>query len=328
MARRAALSRFAFPTSDFRVSLGSAATSQIVPGTVISATPPDGATQYFFIVEKVSYDTIGTKITLKAPIPTDISNPQIFVADSSVSFLPAPTASPFVSGSSTITFPGTKSVGLFRKGTLISIGGATYQVLSASYSSNPSATIVNLVSGAVQDYVKFSELSAVTCSDVPIYNVGTTEIVPQMPAVTLVSQPAFIMNNLGNLVLSVSTDASNLYIDGTTFSYALNPHLSDMSTTIASANIDGLTLLNYPPAEDWESNRIISKQYFSVYSGSNTVLYASDALRYQYDTTGSIGSIVDSSNFSILFSNTVLLTNPLQVYDRYYLDYSGKALSL
>jgi hypothetical protein len=299
-------------------------TSQIVPGTVISATPPDGATQYFFIVENVSYDKVGTRVTLKAPIPTDISNPQILVGDSSVSFVPAPTASPFVSGSSTITFPGTKSVGLFRKGTLLSIGGAVYQVQSASYDTTLHSTVVLLVSGAVQDYVNSSELSSVTCSDVPIYNVGTTEIIPKMPAVTLMSQPAFIVNNSGNLVLNVSTDTSNLYIDGSAFSYALNPHLSDMSSTIASANIDGLTLLNYSPVSNWESNRIISKQQLSVYSGSNTILYASDALRYQYDTTGSVGPIADSSSFSISSSNTVLLTKPLQVYDRYYLDYLGR----
>jgi hypothetical protein len=132
-------------------------------------------------------------------------------------------------------------------------------------------------------------------------------------------QPVFIMNNTGNRILQVSSDASNLTVDGVAYSYSSNPYVSDMSTALASAHIDGLTLTTYVP--QWQSDKIVSGQTLSVYTNSNTLLTASDALRYRYDN---VGSFTDSTSFSISISGTVILTNPLSRLDRYALDYMGR----
>ena len=299
---------------------GTNVSSWILPGTIMSAKVPDAATQYFFIVSNASYDVIGTKVSLESVIPTDLVNSQIALADAPINFLPVnSTASPIVSGSFTISFPSAHIVDKFRAKTLIRIINDLYQVVSATYSPSTQATSVTLNSGIISDYIDSTTLSNILYSDVPVYNAGDTEVIPENPIITLVKQPVFIMNNSGGRILNVSSDTSNLYVDGTAFPYISYLHISDMSHAIGSSNIDGLALTTYVP--QWQSNKIISGQNISVYTNSNTLLNASDALSYRQD---SVGNFSDSTGYTISGSGTILLDNPLQALDRYNLDYMGR----
>lgn len=297
-------------------------TSEIIPGTVVSAKMPDGATQFFFLVNNVSYDLVGTKVSLASPIPADLTNPKVFVADDSVNFYSVGyAANPIISGSTNISFVNANIVNLFRSKTLIEIGGALYQALSASYDPVSKTTIVSLTSEVTTDYTNVGILSSIQYSDSPVYLAGDTEIIPSMPIITLVKQPVFTMTmtNASDRILQVTSDSSGLTVDGTAYPYSSNTYISDMSASISSANIAGLVLNTYVPG--WQSNKIISGQNLSVYTDSNTLLNASDALRYRYD---GIGSFIDTTSFTISNAGTILLTNPLSMLDRYELDYMGR----
>jgi hypothetical protein len=145
------------------------------------------------------------------------------------------------------------------------------------------------------------------------------EIIPAMPAVTLFNQPAFIMNNDSDRILSVTSTSTELIIDSTAFSYEAFSTLGDLSSAIDSSNIDALALTTYAPT--WQSDKIIPVTDISIYRDSSVVLYASDALRYK-DIDATV--YTDSSNFTVSEAGTVILTNGLQRGDRYKFDYMGR----
>jgi hypothetical protein len=85
-----------------------------------------------------------------------------------------------------------------------------------------------------------------------------------------------------------------------------------MSSAIDSSHIQAVTVKTYVP--EWQSNKIKSTTA-SVYMDSSTVLSASPTLWYKGST--------DTTDYS-LSSGSVVLSYPLQRYDRYDLDYLGQ----
>jgi len=296
-------------------------TPLIIIGAVLNLQLPETSTQFFFEVTNVLYDGYGTRISLKTPAPEDIVNPSLFITDDKVSFLNIPLkADNIVSGSSTLSFTGDNIRNIFRPKTLVNISNDYYQVSDAFYDSALNKTIVSLNSEIINDTTDSTALSNLTYSDVPLYIEGDSEIIPERPVITLFNQPGFIMNNNADAIISVSADRSSLIIDGTSFSYALNPTLGDMSSAIATADISALTVTTY--VDQWKSNKIIAPETeLLVYKDSSTILYVSTALRY-FDTDST--SFLDTTNFKVSDAGNFILNTPLVRYDRYEADYMGR----
>jgi len=289
-------------------------TTSVSPGAILNLGLPDSASQFYYVVDTVVYDGLGTRVTIKGSISQDITNPKIFFSDSFVMFLPIlVTADPIISGSTTISFSGSNISNLFRQGTLIDVLNNLYLVLSATFDG--SKTQVTLTSEIVKDCTDAIALSLLTCSDAPVYNEGTTEIIPFEPIVTLKSQPAFILNGIDNRILNVVSDSSSIHIDNTSFLYSNYPTLGTLSTALSPI----VSVLNYVPS--WQSNKIIPTAS-TVYKDSSTVLYASNALRYSNQSP--FINFVDTTNFNINEPGVIELTNPIKQYDRYNLDYMGR----
>jgi hypothetical protein len=274
---------------------------------------PDSATQFFFIIQNVVFDSIGTKITITTTFPEDITNPTISISDAPVVFLPlGHTANPLVSGSTVLSFSGVDIANKFRPETLIKIGLDYYQVSSAT--SDRTSTTVYLNSQAIKDYTD-GDLESINYSNVPVYVEGETVITPANPATSLSNQPGFIMQNNNDAVVPVIVDSSALTIDGTTFLFSSNLTLGDMSSAIDGSHISALAVTTYVGqlGHNWQSNKLIP-QSTSVFRDSSTILQVSDALSFDGN---------DTTNFTIGADGNITLTKPLQKTDRYNLDYMG-----
>jgi hypothetical protein len=285
-------------------------TASIVAGASLGLQFPDSATQFFFIIQDVALDPIGTKITITTTFPEDITNPTILISDAPVSFFSLGyTANPLISGSTVLSFSGPNIANIFRPETLIRIGLDYYQVSTAS--SDQTSTTVYLTSQAIKDYTTLSDLESLQYSNVPVYAEGDTVIIPANPAINLISQPGFILQNNNDDVISVVVDSSALTINGVSFLYSSNVTLGDMSSAIDGSHISAIALTTYVPG--WQSNKLIP-QNTSVFTDSSTILSVSDALRFDGN---------DTSNFTIGGDGNITLTNPLQKTDRYNFDYMG-----
>jgi len=299
---------------------GSDLTSFIDASSIMTIARVDAASESYHIIEDAAYDNYGTRIYLENAVPEDLTNPRISISDSSPSFLMVPlTADPLVTGSASITIPGTNIRDLFRPKTLLNVENDLYQVSNSVYDSEISKTVISLSSEILTDRTDLTTLSTIKYSDNPIYSAGDIEIVPEKSVVTLFNQSAFIMNNDSDRILSVTSTATGLTIDGTAFSYENSSTLGDLSSAIDSSGIDALSLTTY--ASGWQSDKIIPVTDVSVYRDSSTVLYASDALRYK-DIDATV--FTDSSNFSLSEAGTIILENGLERGDRYKLDYLGR----
>lgn len=286
-------------------------TPSIYSGSIIDLVSSDSATQYLFAIDSFSFDGYGTKVTLTTNIPVDMINPTLYISDASVSFGPQYNPSPIISGSSEITFQGPIGNG-FRPGSILKVDTDYYRIFNASYNATTNETSVSVTPQALRDYTSSAILSTVKISDLPVYLEGDTEVFPSMPIVTLFNQPALIINTTNNDVLSLNSDATALSIDGTSFLYSTYPDISLLKSAIGTSFPD-TTSTTYVPW--WQSNKIIPISNGSIFSGSNTVLYANNVLRY---------GPVDTTDFTVSGGGSVILTNPLQKLDRYYLGYMGQ----
>ncbi len=299
---------------------GSDLTSFIDSSSVMGLARPDAASETFHTIESASYDNYGTRINIETSVPEDITNPKISISDSAPSYLTVPLqADPLVTGSTSMTFPGTNIRDIFRPYTLLDVDDDIYQVSGSAYDTETNKTVVALSSEILYDQTDSTVLSNVLYTDNPIYPEGSTDITPSKSAITLFNQSAFVMNNDSDRILSVTSTAIGMTIDGTAFSYANSSTLGDLSSAIDSSNIDALALTTY--ASGWQSDKIIPVTDVSVYRDSSTVLYATDALRYK-DIDATV--YTDSSNFTVTEAGTILLENGLQRGDRYNLDYLGR----
>lgn len=285
--------------------------SKAVPGSLINASLSDSAQNFLSVVESSSFDGTGTLINLNSTIPQDLVNVSLFVSDASVSFVSLPaTAIPFIAGSQNIVFKNYNVAHLIRPQSILKINEDCYQVVSAT--TNLPDTTASLNSGALRDYISASILSSIKISDTPVYNEGETTIYPSRPVVDQMKQAAFIMNNNGSSdILSVISDSSAISIDGTSVFYASNPTLGDVSNAFDSLGISFLSLTTY--ASSWRSDKIVSLNS-TIYSGSNTLAFANNALRY---------SGMDWSNYT-QNGGFLILSNPLIAGDRYSFDYMGR----
>lgn len=299
---------------------GSDLTPFIDASSIMTIARVDAASESSHIIEDAVYDDYGTRINLITALPEDVTNPKIGISDSSPSFLMVPlTADPLVTGSTSISFPGTNIRNIFRPQTFLNIENDLYKVSGSDYDSGTSQTVVSLSSEILTDRTDSTSLSNIKYSDNPVYFEGDTEIVPEKLAITLFNQSAFIMNNDSDRILNVTSTSTELTIDGTAFSYENSLTLGDLSSAIDSSGIDALSLTTYAPA--WQSDKIIPVTDLSVYRDSSTVLYASDALRYK-DIDATV--FTDSSNYTLSEAGTVILENGLERGDRYRLDYLGR----
>jgi len=298
---------------------GTDLTSYVDTSALINLQQPDSATQFYFTVDSSSYDGYGTILGLTTPIPEDIINPKMYISDDPVIFNTVPlTASSITTGEMSVTFPGENIRNLFRSHTVLRIGTDSYQVNGATYDSDLKANVVSLNSEIVYDATDSTSLGSIECSDHPVYEEATIEIIPFMPVVTIMDQPGFIMSNDGEII-KLTADSTGLQIDGTTFLYDSNPTLGDMSSAIDSSSISALTLTTYAPL--WQSDKIIPVENVSVYTDSSTILSVSTALRYQdIDAT----TYTDTTSYTVSDAGTIILDNPLERKDRYKLDYMGR----
>jgi len=298
---------------------GSDLTPFIDASSVMTIARVDAASESNHFVTDSTYDNYGTRINIATPVPEDALNPRIGVSDGSVTFLPvSQTADPLVSGSTSMSFP-TNIRNLFRSKTLVDVENELYRVSGSSYDSELGKTTVFLGSEIITDRTDSTSLSNIKYSDNPVYLEGDTEITPEKEVVTLFNQPAFIMSNDSDNILDVSSTATELSIDGTSFSYENSSTLGDLSSAIDSSNIDALSIISY--ALTWQSDKIIPVTDVSVYQDSSTVLYASNALRYM-DTDST--TYTDTTNFSVTEAGTITLENGLVNGDKYQLDYLGR----
>jgi hypothetical protein len=312
---------------------GTDISSVIIPGTVLNLIQPDSDVQYSFMIDSASYDGYGTRINLASSIPEDITNPKIFITDTEIEYKTVPVkADPIIAGSVKINFPGTNISNIFRPGTLIKINDDLYPVSNAAYENSVSSnistlaskiipgikkTIITLNSAVINTCKDSTELSSIGYSDCPVYNEGDTEIIPEKPAVTIMQQPGLIISNTNNTSYDVSVTSTQFIIDNTAFSYATYGILGDLTTALLAA-LPSLSVVSYVP--QWYSNRLVPTS-LSVYKDSETVFSMYDRLEYH----GSDSTVfVDTTNFTLTESGSVLLTNPLVGYDRYNLDYMGR----
>lgn len=280
-------------------------TSSVFVGSVIIFSVPDSIDQYLFRVFEVLFDGVGTRVTLSDSLLEDINDPNIYISDAPVTFISySITMEPLVSGSNTIVFKGADYRPLFRPSTVINISNNCYQVYQSSFDSGN--TTVTLTSTAKKDYLN---VTTVLCSDQPVYIEGETEIYTEGLIVSLSQQPALIMN-YSKGTIRVDSDSSKITVNGTDFRYDTYPKL--VSLVPALNGISGLTATTYVPS--WKSNKIFPVSNVPVFPGSNTILYADNALRYKG---------VDTTNYSLSGSGTMSLTNPLRKFDRYHMDYMG-----
>ena len=293
---------------------GSDLTSLISSNSIMTIAFTTAASESYHNVTGASYDGFGTRIDIEPAVPEDVVNPKISISDGPPSYLTVPaTADPMITGNSQMIFSGINIRNIFRPKTQLSVGSNFYQVSGSAYDSAENKTTVSLSSEITSDQTSSSVLSSILYSDNPIYYEGDTVLVPSQSAVTLFNQPAFILNNDSDNILSVSSSLTELIIDGTAFSYANSSTLGDLSGAIDSSNIDSLSLITYAPT--WQSNKIIPVTDVSVYRDSSTVLSAYDALRY---------AGTDTSSFSVSEVGNVILENGLQNGDKYTFDYLGR----
>ena len=293
-------------------------TPTVVPGAVLNLDLPNTSTQFFNVVDSISYDGFGTKIILKTPVTQDIVNPNLNISDSSVSFFASPvSAGPIISGSSKIPFLKKNISNIFRPGTLINVQNQIYVATGATFDGTD--TQVSLTSQVITDCTNSGYLSSVTYSETPIYNEGATVIVPALPAITLTGQPALhlsVVNN-SNSIYDIASDTFALSIDSTAFNYG-NLTVASLALAIDSSGIPDLHVAT--DASSWKANKIRPVTALTTYTGYDTVLYADYNLRH---STNSI-TYVDNTNFSINSSGAVELKDPIKRYDRYNMDYLGR----
>lgn len=299
---------------------GSDITPLIDASSIVNLIQPDGAVGYFFTVDSSTFDGYGTVIGLDSSTSDEMVNPGLYITDSSMNYLTVPLAAEaLTSGSTLFSFPGANIRNIFRPGTILRVNKDVYQVSDAIYNSNLRVNSVTINSEILHDTTDSTSLTSIYYSDCPVYLEGGTEIIPLMPIITTVNQPAFILNNYNDHIITVTADSTQLQIKDTTFAYTDYATLGDLSSAIASADIEALSLTTYVPL--WKSDKIIPVSGLSVYTDSSTVLYASPALRYH----GADASIfLDSTNFTVDPAGTISLNSPLVKKDRYKLDYMGR----
>jgi hypothetical protein len=276
--------------------------------TFIRLTNVETAGDFFFRIRSASYDGFDTTVTVYGEIPSDITNPVIYISDSPITgFLDTPRAtSNIASGSTDIYFPGSNISRTFRLGQLLNIGDDYYYVQGSSYDSSNRRVVVTLGVQAYQDYAG----GVVKYSDCPIYYVGDSTVSTVMEIIDDPQTPAMTLNYDG--MVTVTSDSSAIAVDVGTVQYSYlfssYPTVYNVAQALSGLGIDVET---YAP--DWTSSKILPVQNAVVTKDSTTLINISPALRY-YAT--------DTTNFSISAGDLVL-SKPLVKNDRYSFDYLG-----
>lgn len=280
-------------------------------GSIMILNQPDAAIAYYSIIDFSGFNGADTKVTLKTPILDELNNPGIYVCDASVSFNPVPYISnPGVSGESTVSFLGPNIKNIFRPGTLLSIDNYIYGVSGATFNTDDMGvtfTSVSLASSIRNDFTS----TTVYYSDCPVYLEGATELIPREPVITLINQPGLILSSVSNTTHDIAFDASNLYIDASSFPYNTGT-LGGIESGIQAAFSD-IRVLTYIPS--WRSDKFIPQEGLSIFKDSSTVLYMAPALNI--DGT-------DSTSFGISGSGSIVLDTGVSYGQRCFLDYQGQ----
>ena len=288
---------------------------------IVSLTSSSGGATYNFVVISASYDGLNTTVALTSSIPADIVNPTIIVSDDPVTFVTVPQSmSPAMSGSMSISFPGTDMKRLFRPNTLMDMGGGSIHTVSNAIYDGKN-TVVSLLSPLISDVTSPSALANIRYSDCPVYPEGTVDVAPKDPALSLLPIPGLILSYTGFDTISVTTDSSKLTINGVPFPYLTYPTLGDMSSAI-DASTTSMAVATFAPL--WPSRKIVALEDVQyLYNDSSVVLAVLPELRFR-TSSEPVFDGTDSTNYEITPAGGVTLTNGLAGYQRYDFDYLGQ----
>ena len=284
--------------------VGRNAASSFSPGLMARLTPSDAPNQYLFRVNNATFDGEDTIVAFDNSSPVDIANPDVYVTDSSVVFVPSGlTAQNIESGLSTVTFNGPVSV---RRGSALRISNDYY------YVSHVDSSVVTIGSAFPTDYTTASVLSSIYQSDVPIYYEGDTEI--SASRYILDSNAPVMVLSYGSGVVTATSDTSRFSVigtDGSTniFRYSTYPTVGALASALTS--VMDMTVGTY--ISDWTSSNIVPVKNFSISPDSSSLVSIKPSLRL--DNTSISKYTIDNG--------LVVLGTGLTGNQRYSMDYLG-----
>lgn len=286
-------------------------TGMFLPGMFVRLTNVDTAGNFFFKIVSVVYDGEDTVVYFTGNSPSDIVNPLIYISDTdTVTFNSVPlTASPIMSGSVDLQFPGTNMSRDFRIGQLLNIGTDFYYIIGSDYTNSTNIVSINVPS--FQDYTDSFVLNSIYKSDYPIYyqndvSVGTMDSVITEPAV-----PVMTLNYDGYAVVTKDSSALSVDVGASHYTFLDTSYPSALTLQLALDTTVGIDATLY--SNDWSTSNLDLFTGLTVTENSNSLITGHASLRLNG---------MDTTSFSVL-GNT-LIVNPLVPGQRYNFDYLGQ----